>query len=75
VRYGCRQVNARASHRESTSVRQRNFRAEGRNIQPSHNFTQVPEFEPMNMSEGGRPEQVGGQAGRSVANNSNQGNC
>jgi hypothetical protein len=32
VRYGGRQDNARASHRGSTSFRERNFRAEGRNV-------------------------------------------
>jgi hypothetical protein len=76
VRYGGRQDNARASHRGSTSFRERNFRAEGRNVHPSHEFNpQVPEFDPRNMSGRGGPEQVNERAGRSTSNHANQGNC
>jgi hypothetical protein len=59
VRYGYRQSNPGTPYRQNASVRQLNYQADRRNMQQVHELNpQMPEFQPRNMDERQRSEQV-----------------
>jgi hypothetical protein len=74
VRYGYRQSKTGPPHRQDAPDRRRNYHADRRNTQQTHELNpQIPEFQPRNTDGRQRLEQTSMQAER-VTNRSNQEN-